>query len=77
MKKGRYISYILLSFLIGLFIIPSVLNWLGIPYSFADILYAVLGEPNVVNRIVVIGLTVVLLVIIGNKFYKDYKNLNK
>lgn len=76
MKKGRYISYLLLSFIIGLFVIPSILNWLGFPYSFVDILHSVLGELNTVNRIIVIGLAILLLLVVGRSFYKDYKKLN-
>lgn len=45
--------------IIGLFILPGILEWLGLP-SFADVITMIFGEPNTVNRLVV-GLLGVLI----------------
>ncbi|GGA85657.1 FeoB-associated Cys-rich membrane protein [Ornithinibacillus halotolerans] len=49
-----------LGLVIGMFILPSILEWFGLP-TFFDFLTLVFGEPNVANRIVV-GLIVLILV---------------
>lgn len=75
MKKGQYVSSGLLSFILGLFVVPTVLEWLGVSFSFADVLYVILGEPNSMNIALVVILAGLLLVWVGRRFYKGYKNL--
>lgn len=76
MKKREYVSYGLLSFILGLFIVPAVLEWLSVSFSFADVLYMILGEPNPMNIALVVILTGVFLCWVGYRFYKGYKSLD-
>lgn len=73
-KKG-YVLNLLLGFMIGLLILPSLLEWLGFPFSFADVLELVFGEPNGMNRIIVIVLLVIFLFFAIRNFYRQYKKL--
>lgn len=77
MKKGQYISYGLLSFMIGLIVIPAGFQWLEISFSFADVLTAIFGEPNSMNLPIVILLGGILLFYAGRSFYKGYKHLDE
>lgn len=74
MTKKSYIAYWTIGVIIGLFILPAFLEWLGVP-SFADVLELVFGEPNLVNRLIVGVLLVFSLVWIGRAIYKGYKNI--
>ncbi|AOV08147.1 hypothetical protein [Sporosarcina ureilytica] len=75
MSKRKYISYSILSFLIGLFIIPSVLDWLGVPFSFATVLHLIFGEPNLVKGVIVFILTGLIVFLVVRSSYNDYKKL--
>ncbi|MDS9470734.1 hypothetical protein [Sporosarcina pasteurii] len=76
MSKRKYISYSLLGFLVGLFIIPSILVWLGVPFSFATVLHLIFGEPNLVKGVIVFILTGLIVFFVVRSSYKDYKELN-
>lgn len=75
MSRRQFIFNWVLALIIGLFILPSILNWLGMPFSFSNVLHWVFGEPNLINRVIVLILTILLLVIVGRGVYKDYKKL--
>ena len=75
MSKRKYLSYTILGFITGLFILPSILDWLGVPFSFANVLYWVFGEPSIVNRVIVLILTGIFLFLVGWSSYKAYKKL--
>ncbi|MBC5635370.1 hypothetical protein H8S33_00900 [Ornithinibacillus sp. BX22] len=75
MSKKRYIAYFVSGFIIGIFILPAFLEWLGFTYSFADVLELIFGEPNLFNRIIVGLLLVIFLIWIGRGLYKGYKRL--
>ncbi|PAV28914.1 hypothetical protein CIL05_14925 [Virgibacillus profundi] len=72
MSKKSLILYSTLSLIIGLFILPAILNWLGLP-SGSDVLAFIFGEPNVINRIVVALIGIILLFLVTRGFYKEYK----
>lgn len=76
MSKRKYLSYLILAILTGLFIIPAVLDWLGFPFTFANVLYWVLGEPNAMNKLIVSILAVLLVFFVGRSSYKTYKKLS-
>lgn len=75
MSKNRYIFYTILGLLTGLFIFPTILNWLGLPIStiFADLLVLAFGEPNWKNIIVVSLLGIIFLLFSIRGYYKEYK----
>ncbi|WP_047985669.1 hypothetical protein [Ornithinibacillus californiensis] len=74
MSKRAYVTYAVLGIFIGLFIIPSMLDWLGVP-SLSTVFDKVLGEPNLVNSIIVFIVIGILVSILGRGLYKGYKNI--
>ncbi|MHA6250295.1 hypothetical protein [Oceanobacillus sp. CAU 1775] len=75
MSKRKYLSYLILAVITGLFFIPALLDWLGVPFTFANVLYWVFGEPNVLNRIIILVLTGIFVLLVGRSSYKTYKKL--
>ncbi|MUK90637.1 hypothetical protein GMD78_19970 [Ornithinibacillus sp. L9] len=75
MTRKSYVFHLIIGFIIGLFILPAVLDWFGIPFSFYDVLTLILGEPNTVNRIIVMILFVIFLFFSVRSFYKELKKL--
>jgi uncharacterized membrane protein YuzA (DUF378 family) len=60
-----------LGILIGMFLLPGILEWLGLP-SFANVLTKIFGEPNAINRVVV-GLLGVLIIFFFIKVFLKKK----
>jgi len=75
MSIKRYIFYTILGLLTGLFIIPTILNWLGLPIStiIADLLDLAFGEPNWINVTFISLLGIIFLLFSIRGFYKGYK----
>ena len=66
----------ILGLITGLFILPTLLEWLDIRYTFADILELVFGEPNPISRTIVLMLFVVFIFFIIRNSYRQYKKLS-
>ena len=66
----------ILGLISGFFILPTLLEWLDIRFSFADILELVFGEPNPTSRTIVLILFVVFIFFIIRNSYKQYKKLS-
>ncbi|MGD2197200.1 hypothetical protein [Lysinibacillus fusiformis] len=58
-----------------IFFLPTLLEWGGIPFTLADVIELIFGEPNQTSRTVVLILLVILLFFIIRSFYKQYKKL--
>ena len=66
----------ILGWITGLFILPTLLEWLGIRFTFADVIELILGEPNQTSRTIVLILFIIFLFFISRKFVKQYKKLS-
>lgn len=75
MGRRQFILHSVAGCITGLFILPAVLKWFGVPFTFANVLYWVFGEPNMINGVILSILTCLVLVIYGRVVYKDYKKL--
>lgn len=75
MSRKKYILYLVAGWIIGLFILPSVFGWFGMPYPFANLLYWVFGEPNTMKISILSIFTVLILVLYGRSIHKEFKEL--
>ena len=66
----------ILGWITGLFILPTLLEWLGIRFTFAGVIELILGEPNQTSRTIVLILFIIFLFFISRKFVKQYKKLS-
>lgn len=73
MSKKRMVFIYASGFIIGLFIIPSILNWLGLPSPIASILFFVFGEPTPLKIVIVSFICILIIYPIVRSFYKQYK----
>lgn len=73
MSKNKYLSYSIAGILLGIFILPSTLDWLGVPFSFSNILYLIFGEPNPINKLILSLIMLGLLFFVFHRIYKEYK----
>lgn len=71
MTKKKMIINLLLGIIAGL-IILDILSWLGLDLSLANLLTAVLGEPNAVTRTIVVLLGGILIFFIVRSAYRKY-----
>ncbi|MFC7688083.1 hypothetical protein [Ureibacillus sp. GCM10028918] len=76
MSKKSYIFHTILGLITGFFILPTLMEWLGIRFTFAHILELIFGEPNPTSRTIVLILFVIFLFFIIRNFYKQYKKLS-
>ena len=63
----RYTLHLLLGIVAGMFILPVISNWFGIPSpgrGYAKLLTAVFGEPGGVNSVIMLLFSGVLIVLI-------------
>ncbi|WEA37309.1 hypothetical protein [Lysinibacillus fusiformis] len=75
MSKKSYLFHLILGLMTGFFFLPTLLEWGGIPFTLADVIELIFGEPNQTSRTVVLILLVILLFFIIRSFYKQYKKL--
>ena len=66
----------ILGWITGLFILPTILEWLGIRFTFADVIELIFGEPNQINRTIVLILFIIFMFFIRQNFVKQYKKLS-
>lgn len=76
LSRKNYVLHLLSGFVIGLFILPVLLEWLGFSFSVADLIVLILGEPNTVNRIIVLSFLLLFLIFIVRGFFKQYNKLS-
>ena len=66
----------ILGLITGFVFLPTLLEWLGIRFTFADVLELILGEPNRTSRTIVIILFVIFMFFTIRYSYKQYKKLS-
>lgn len=73
MSKKRFIFLLAAGIIIGLFIVSPILDWLGVSYTFANVLDFIFGEHHAIKRIIVVLLILALIFFVGRGLYKEYK----
>ena len=66
----------ILGWITGLFILPTILEWLGIRFTFADVIELIFGEPNQTNRTIVLILFIIFMFFIRQNIVEQYKKLS-
>lgn len=61
--EKKYTWYFVSGILVGVLILPTIFQWLGIP-TLDQLLYMIFGEPNVMNGIFVVVMAIIAIILL-------------
>lgn len=72
MSKKKFTLCIILGIVFGMFILPPVLQWIGLDFSLANLWHTILGEPDGISIIIVSLITILICYFPARSIYKEY-----